>query len=117
MNVGDLVTLSAAGKKTDKVIAQHKQYFRGPESSYYGLCSEDKKRFNEYWENDKVVGLITNIWRNPIKRYCWQSQEYIQDGDREKVIYYVAWQANPRPMRTDQHPRSHLKFVKRGKKK
>ena len=117
MNVGDLVTLSSAGRKIDRVLMQHKQYFRGPESSYYGLCSEDKKRFNEYWDSGKVVGLVTRIWRNPIQRYCWERGSYVNDGDKEKVIYYVAWQANPRPLRTEEHPRGHLKFVKRAKKK
>ena len=115
MNVGDLVTLSAAGQKIDRIIDEHKRYFRGAESSYYRLHGDDQKRFVEYWDNNKMVGLITKLRRNPIERYDYERSQYVRDG--EKVTYYVAWQANPKPMACESHTRGHLKFVKRGKKK
>ena len=114
MDVGDLVTLSSAGRKIDRIITEHKRFFRGPDSNYYGLCSEDKKRFNNYWDGS-VVGLITKIYREPINRYDYEAGAYVQD--REKVTYYVAWQANPKGMVALRQTRGHLKFVKRGKKK
>ena len=115
MDVGDLVTLSAAGQKIDRIIGEHKRYFRGPSSNYYSLHGDDQKRFVEYWDNDKMVGLITQIRRNPIERYDYEQGQYVPDG--EKVYYYVAWQANPKPLGSETHTRGHLKFIKRTKKK
>ena len=114
MDVGDLVTLSSAARKVDRIILEHKRFFRGPDSSYYGLCSEDKKRFNEYWGNEKMVGLITKIYREPINRYDYEAGGYVQESER--VTYYVAWQANPKGMATLRQTRGHLKFVKRGRR-
>ncbi len=114
MDVGDLVTLSAAGRKIDRIVTEHKRFFRGPDSSYYGLCSEDSKRFNSYW-GGSVVGLITKVYREPINRYDYLEGGYVQDSER--VSYWVAWQANPKGMAALRQTRGHLKFVKRGKKK
>ena len=91
MNIGDLVTLSSAGKSIRRVADQHKRFFRGPNSTYYGLCDEDRKRFLDYWQRDRYVY-------------------------RTSTVYEIAWQANPKAMATTKHSRGHLKFVKKRKK-
>ncbi len=111
MKVGDLVTLSAAGMKTDKVIDQHKRYFRSVNSDYYNFCSEDRKRWSDYWEGEKSLGLIVEVLKQPIHGYDWDIGGYTVTG--EKIMYQVAWQANPKSMIAERHTRSHLKFAKR----
>ena len=81
MKVGDLVTLSAAGRKTQDVEARHKRFFVGPKSNYWNLAAEG---------------------------------QYVTDTNTD---YWVAWQANPKPLSATQHRRGHLKFVKKHKKK
>ena len=115
MDVGDLVTLSAAGQKIDRIIGEQKRYFRGPESGYYALHGDDHKRFMEYWDNNKMVGLVTQVYREPLTEFSYAEEAYVSCGER--VTYYVAWQANPKPLGVERHTRSHLKFIKRGKKK
>ena len=114
MNVGDLVTLSAVGKDTKHVIDTHKRFFRGPGSTYYGLCPEDRERFGKYWEN-KIVGLVTAVAEHRGRgQWDWQEERYVY---KASMSYEVAWQANPKALATTKHSRSHLKFVKKHKKK
>ena len=115
MNVGDLVTLSAVGKNTQHVIDKHKGFFRGPGSNYYSLCADDLDRFHDYWQNNKVVGLVTAIVESAGRhQYDWEEKRYIS---RKTVTYQIAWQANPKGMTSMRHMRSHLKFVKKHKGK
>jgi len=115
MNVGDLVTLSSVGKNTQHVVDKHKKFFRGPGSTYYGLCADDLDRFHDYWQNDRVVGLVTAVVESAGRhQYDWEERRYIS---RKSVAYQVAWQANPKGMTSTRHMRSHLKFVKKCKKK
>ena len=115
MNVGDLVTLSSVGKDTQHVIDKHKKFFRGPNSGYYGLCGEDLDRFHDYWQNGRVVGLVTAVVESAGRhQYDWQERRYIST---KSVAYEIAWQANPKAMTATRHMRSHLKFVKKHKKK
>ena len=116
MKVGDLVTLSAAGRKTQDVEARHKRFFVGPKSNYWNLAAEDTDRFHIYWDGvGKIVGLITKI-TNRHGRTRWDSDvgQYVTDTNTD---YWVAWQANPKPLSATQHRRGHLKFVKKHKKK
>jgi hypothetical protein len=115
MNVGDLVTLSSVGKDTQHVIDKHKKFFRGPGSTYYGLCADDLDRFYDYWQNDRVVGLVTAVVeREGRGQYDWDKRKYVY---ATSVAYEVAWQANPEGMTSTRHMRGHLKFVKKCKKK
>ena len=115
MNVGDLVTLSAVGKDTNRVTDQHKRFFRGPKSTYYGLGDEDNRRFQDYWQNDKMVGLVTAIVEMSGRyQYDWEREEY---ATVKRMAYQVAWQANPKALtEPTRHSRGHLKFVKKHKK-
>ena len=115
MNVGDLVTLSAVGKDTQHVIDKHKRFFRGPNTGHYGLCAEDLDRFHDYWQNGRVVGLVTAVVESAGRhQYDWDKRQYIST---KSVAYQIAWQANPKGMTSMRHMRSHLKFVKKCKKK
>jgi len=115
MNVGDLVTLSAVGKDTKHVIDTHKKFFRGPGSSYYGLCADDLDRFFDYWRNDRAVGLVTaKVERDGRAQWDFELKRWVRP---KKMVYSIAWQANPKAMTSTRHMRSHLKFVKKCKKK
>ena len=115
MNVGDLVTLSTAGKKIQSVTDQHKRFFRGPESTYYGLCKKDRERFDKYWKANKIVGLVLAVEELQGRgQYDWHQEKYVYS---KIVSYRIAWQANPEALATTRHSRSHLKFVKKHKKK
>tara|TARA_Y100000296_G_scaffold68983_1_gene82472 strand:- start:775 stop:1125 length:351 start_codon:yes stop_codon:yes gene_type:complete len=114
MNIGDLVTLSSAGKSIQRVTDQHKRFFRGPNSTYYGLCDEDRERFLDYWQKDQMVGLVTKVvQREGRGQYDWEAERYVY---RTSTVYEIAWQANPEAMATSKHSRGHLKFVKKRKK-
>ncbi len=115
MKVGDLVTLSAAGKKVQDVEHRHRTFFKGPHSSYWSLCPDDHKRFKSYWNNNKMVGLVTEV-RKGAGRVRWNQEERRYETGTS-YTFYIAWQANPKPMATTRHSRSHLKFVSRKKGK
>lgn len=115
MNIGDLVTLSSAGKNIQRVTDQHKRFFQGPGSRYYSLCADDFKRFSDYWQKDQMVGLVTKvIQRQGRAQYDWEKEQYVY---KTSTLYEVAWQANPRTMETTKHSRGHLKYVKKHKGK
>ena len=115
MKVGDLVTLSSAGKGIRRVTDQHKRFFRGPQSTYYGLCPEDRERFGKYWAANKMVGLVTAVEeRQGRGQYDWDKKQYVY---AKSVFYRIAWQANPTALATTKHSRGHLKFVKKHKGK
>ena len=115
MQVGDLVTLSAAGKGIRRVADEHKRFFRGTASSYYGLCADDLDRFLDYWQNDRVVGLVTAVVESAGRyQYDWDKKQYIST---KSMNYHIAWQANPKALATTKHSRGHLKFVKKHKGK
>ena len=114
MKVGDLVTLSAAGKKIQDVERKHASFFRGPGSSYWNLTPQDHKRFKSYWTNDRMVGLVTRVTeRTGRTTYDWDRKMYVSTTG---VSYFVAWQMNPKPLAETMHTRGHLKFAARGKK-
>jgi len=114
LNIGDLVTLSSAGKNIQRVTDQHKRFFRGPNSTYYGLCDDDFERFSDYWGKEQMVGLVTKVvQRQGRGQYDWDKERYVY---KTNTMYEVAWQANPKAMATTKHSRGHLKFVKKHKK-
>jgi len=118
MKVGDLVTLSASGRKTDKIYEGHKKYFQGPHSHYYTLCEEDRQKFMAYWENPKagqrVIGLVTRVEEKRDQYYSYEDGGWMP-SDTVKLRFHVAWQANPKALATMEHIRGHLKFIKRGR--
>jgi len=115
MQVGDLVTLSAVGKDTKHIIDTHKRFFRGPGSTYYGLCADDLDRFLNYWANDKVVGLVTAlVERDGRAQWDFELKQWTR---AKKMVYSIAWQANPKGMTSTLCSRNHLKFVKKHKGK
>tara|TARA_R110000824_G_scaffold17826_1_gene71556 strand:+ start:1601 stop:1948 length:348 start_codon:yes stop_codon:yes gene_type:complete len=115
MNVGDLVTLSAVGKDTKHIIDTHKRFFRGPGSTYYGLCADDLDRFLDYWQNDNVIGLVTAASeRDGRAQWDYELKAWVS---AKKMAYSIAWQANPKGMTSTLCSRNHLKFVKKQKKK
>ena len=115
MNVGDLVTLSAVGKDTKHIIDTHKKFFRGPGSTYYGLCADDLDRFLDYWQNDRVVGLVTaKVERDGRAQWDFELKQWTS---AKKMVYSIAWQANPKGMTSTLCSRNHLKFVKKNKGK
>ena len=114
MNIGDLVTLSSAGKNIQRVGDQHKRFFHGPNSTYYRLCDDDRKRFLDYWNKDQMVGLVTKVvQRQGRPQYDWEKERYVY---KTSTQYEIAWQANPKAMATTKHSRGHLKFIKKRKK-
>ena len=114
MKVGDLVTLSASGLQVERIRSMHINFFGGRHRWSGRLMGENRNKFVDYWDNRKMVGLITSVRREPIQSYDWRKREYVTTG--EDIIYHVAWQANPKGMGSaHKHIRSHLKFVKKGK--
>lgn len=102
MKVGDLVTLSAIGKNTQKIYLCHRRYFG------------EWRDFDQYWRSDKQIGLVTKITRKPRRHWSYAEGGYIPEPDA--IYYEVAWQANPRGMVSAAfHIRTHLKFVKKTK--
>jgi len=115
MNVGDLVTLSALGRGSKHIVETHKKFFRGPGSSYYGLCADDLDRFLDYWQNDRVVGLVTaKVEREGRAQWDFELKRWVSP---KKMVYSIAWQANPKGMTSTLCSRNHLKFVKKHKGK
>jgi len=115
MQVGDLVTLSTAGKKIRRVADQHRRFFWGPNSGYYVMCEEDRKRFYNYWQDNQMVGLVTKIVEKDSRpQYDWEKKRHVY---KTSTSYEIAWQANPKVLAMTTHSRGHLKFVKRHKGK
>ena len=114
MKVGDLVTLSASGRKTGFIERDHKAFFRSAASSYWNLCAADRAKFQNYWCNGQIVGMVAQVKRTAGDQYDPHSGRYIT---KETLSYYIAWQADPTPMRQIRHGRNHLKFISKAARK
>ena len=114
MKVGDLVTLSASGRKTGFIERDHKTFFRSAASSYWQLCAADRAKFQDYWHNGQVVGMVAQVVSSPGDQYDQHTGRYI---NKETLSYYIVWQADPTPMRQIRHGRNHLKFISKAVRK
>ena len=73
MQVGDLVTLSAAGKKIEEIRLTHRRWFKANASKYGRMTKAEQISWLDYWENDKMLGMIQRVEKK--YRRLWNYEE------------------------------------------
>ena len=121
MQVGDLVTLSAAGKKIEEIRLTHRRWFKANASKYGRMTKAEQISWLDYWENDKMLGMIQRVEKKYRRLWNYEQGRWEVPEDTEKlgippkVFYYVRWFANGRNKQTKQL-RQHIKYVSKVKK-